>query len=104
MLSARYHTYAVDLRNHGQSPHDETFDYPSMVDDVAAFLDAHGIENPVLMGHSMGGKVAMNFAVAHPDKLGRLIVVDIAGARLAAFPLRDRIVANAHMARSTTRE
>jgi len=78
MLSARFHTYAVDLRNHGQSPHDETFDYPSMVDDVAAFLNTHGIENPVLMGHSMGGKVAMNFAVAHPDKLDKLIVVDIA--------------------------
>lgn len=78
LLSTRYHTYALDMRNHGQSLHDPVFDYPSMVKDVLDFMDKHRIENPIVMGHSMGGKVAMNFAVAHPDKLQKLIVVDIA--------------------------
>lgn len=78
LLSTRYHTYALDMRNHGQSFHDPKFDYPSMVNDVLDFMDKHRIENPIVMGHSMGGKVAMNFAVAHPDKLQKLIVVDIA--------------------------
>ena len=77
-LSARYRTYALDMRNHGQSPHDSAFDYPSMASDVVGFIDQHKIENPVLIGHSMGGKVAMNVAVAHPERLSKLIVVDIA--------------------------
>jgi pimeloyl-ACP methyl ester carboxylesterase len=78
LLSSQYRTFAVDLRNHGQSPHDDAFDYPTMVEDVVSFLEMHRIENPVLMGHSMGGKVAMNFALAYPEKLDKLIVVDIA--------------------------
>jgi esterase len=78
LLSSRFHTYALDLRNHGQSPHDGIFDYPSMVDDVLEFIESNKIVDPVIMGHSMGGKVAMNLAVAHPDKLKKLIVVDIA--------------------------
>lgn len=78
MLSANYHTYALDLRNHGQSPHDDVFDYPSMAADILGFINMHGIENPVLVGHSMGGKVAMNFALAYPEQVQKLIVVDIA--------------------------
>lgn len=78
LLSANYHTYALDMRNHGQSFHDPGFDYPAMVNDVLEFMDEHRIENAVMMGHSMGGKVAMNFAVAHPGRLQKLIVVDIA--------------------------
>ena len=78
MLSERYHTYAPDLRNHGLSPHDEVFDYPAMVEDMLKFMKENNIEDPILMGHSMGGKVAMNFALAYPDKLEKLIVVDIA--------------------------
>jgi esterase len=78
LLSGHFHTYALDLRNHGQSPHDDVFDYPSMVDDVLKFIEDHHIKDPILMGHSMGGKVAMNFAVAYPAKIQKLIVVDIA--------------------------
>ena len=78
LFSTRYHTYALDLRNHGQSPHDDTFDYPAMTQDLLQFLDTHKIVDPILIGHSMGGKVVMNFAVAYPDKLQKLVVVDIA--------------------------
>lgn len=78
MLSAKFRTFALDLRNHGQSPHDDAFDYPAMVEDIAAFIEEHKLIDPVIVGHSMGGKVAMNFALAHPGKLQKLIVVDIA--------------------------
>ena len=89
MLSEHYHTYAVDQRNHGQSPHDERFDYPSMVEDVLQFMQDKNIEDPILMGHSMGGKVAMNLAVAYPEKVQKLIVVDIAPK---AYDMQNYIV------------
>jgi len=73
-----YHIYTVDLTNHGQSPHTNSFDYPSMVSDLAEFMNELNLNNSVILGHSMGGKVAMNFAMAHPDKITKLIVVDIA--------------------------
>lgn len=79
MLSnSNFHVYTVDQGNHGQSPHSNHFDYQSMVADLAEFLEDQKIEKPIVLGHSMGGKTAMNFAVAHPDKLAKLIVVDIA--------------------------
>ena len=78
LLSATYRTYALDLRNHGLSPHGDTFDYPVMVADVLEFMESNAITDPILIGHSMGGKVAMNFAVAYPDKIQKLVVVDIA--------------------------
>lgn len=78
MLSKDFHTYALDMRNHGQSPHDDVFDYPAMTADLLAFVKKHEIRDPFVIGHSMGGKVAMNFAVAHPERVQKLIVVDIA--------------------------
>jgi len=77
LFSSQFKIYTVDQRDHGQSPHSASFDYPSMVADLAEFIDVHNIQRPIVLGHSMGGKVAMNFALAHPDKLEKLIVVDI---------------------------
>jgi esterase len=77
-LAARYHVSAVDLRNHGKSPHGEPMDYPAMMADVLAWLDARGLGKVLLMGHSMGGKVAMLLACRHPERVERLVVVDIA--------------------------
>lgn len=65
-----------DQRNHGQSPHHDTFNYYALVDDLVEFIDAHQIEDPVIMGHSMGGKVAMRYALENPDAIDKLIVVD----------------------------
>lgn len=76
--SQQYHVYLVDLRNHGRSPHSTDFNYDLMVEDLAEFLTEHQLENPVIMGHSMGGKVAMNFALRYPEKVSKLIIVDIA--------------------------
>ncbi len=78
MLGTHYKVYSLDQRNHGQSPHSEDFDYKVMVEDLHEFIDDHEIKSPVVMGHSMGGKVAMNFALAYPEKLSKLIVVDMA--------------------------
>jgi pimeloyl-ACP methyl ester carboxylesterase len=69
---------AVDLRNHGRSAHAERIDYPSMAGDVLALLDELGLPGASLVGHSMGGKVAMESAVAHPARVERLVVLDIA--------------------------
>jgi pimeloyl-ACP methyl ester carboxylesterase len=78
ILSSEYRVITVDLRNHGQSPHSDDFDYPVMVSDIEELLSDLKLEHVILVGHSMGGKVAMNFAVAHPEMLQKLIVVDIA--------------------------
>lgn len=77
LFSNSYKVYTVDQRNHGLSPHSDIFDYPSMVSDLAEFLNDHKIINPVIIGHSMGGKTAMNFALTHPEIVEKLVVVDI---------------------------
>lgn len=73
-----YSTYIVDQRNHGRSPHDRVFNYDVMAADLLDFMDEHFIESAHIIGHSMGGKTAMNFAVKFPHKVGKLVVVDIA--------------------------
>ncbi|MDE0470569.1 MAG: alpha/beta fold hydrolase [Ekhidna sp.] len=76
---AKYaNVYLVDLRNHGKSPHSDEFNYKTMVEDIVELLDDEGLEKVNLLGHSMGGKVAMYLAALHPEKIERLVVVDIA--------------------------
>jgi esterase len=77
-LSEHFDVIAVDLRNHGRSPHDSRMDYTAMADDVIELMNRLGLEKVNLMGHSMGGKAAMQLAMDHPGKVERLIVVDIA--------------------------
>ena len=77
-LAARYHVFALDLRNHGSSPHAPSMTYPELVDDVVAWIGAHRLEKPTLMGHSLGGKVAMALACRKPQLISKLVVVDIA--------------------------
>lgn len=67
----------VDLRNHGDSPWSDQHDYPAMAADLAALIDDEGGKAD-LVGHSMGGKAAMAAALLYPDKLGRLVAMDIA--------------------------
>ena len=77
-LAAHFHVLAPDLRNHGRSPHAETMSYEEMMADVLAWLDAQGLRRAPLVGHSMGGKIAMLLACRQPERVERLVVVDIA--------------------------
>ncbi|HCQ28894.1 MAG TPA: alpha/beta hydrolase [Flavobacteriales bacterium] len=77
-FSEYFTVYLVDARNHGQSPWSDEFNYKVMAEDLREFIEQHQIENPVVLGHSMGGKTAMQFAMDYPDRLQKLIVVDIA--------------------------
>jgi pimeloyl-ACP methyl ester carboxylesterase len=77
-LAERYTVYTVDLRNHGRSPHHEDHSYQAIIDDLSIFFDYHKLEPAVIIGHSMGGKAAMLFAADYPEKVSKLIIVDIA--------------------------
>src|SRR5258705_23278 len=79
-----FHVIVPDLRNHGQSPHSEEWDYASMSRDVFELMAAEKIVQPVLIGHSMGGKVAMQMVSEQPEKFAGVVVVDI-GPK--AFPV-----------------
>lgn len=78
MLAARHRVLCVDLRNHGRSPWSEWMDYPSMAEDVGALIERLELAEPIVVGHSMGGKAAMALALTQPQRVGRLVVVDIA--------------------------
>jgi esterase len=77
-LSDHYTVYRIDLRNHGLSPHSDAMSYELMAQDLREFVDLRGLPSSFLLGHSMGGKVAMQFAADCPDRVAKLAVVDIA--------------------------
>ena len=74
----RSRVYALDLRNHGLSPHSDEMSFPAMAGDVAEFLNARGLNRVHLLGHSLGGKVAMQFALTFPERVEKLVIVDMA--------------------------
>lgn len=75
---SNYRVITLDLRNHGQSPHTPGMSYTAMAGDVLALMDSLGIDSAHLLGHSMGGKVAMSLAREFPKRVQSLIVADIA--------------------------
>ncbi len=78
-FSDTFQVFAIDLRNHGRSPHSAEFNYRVMAEDVNEFIDRHHLQSAVnIIGHSMGGKIAMQFALTHPEKCGKLVIVNIA--------------------------
>lgn len=74
---SNFQVHLVDQRNHGRSFHTEDFDYDLMAEDLKHYCNKYGLNNLVLLGHSMGGKTAMRFATTYPDLVNRLIVADI---------------------------
>lgn len=88
-LSEHFDVIAADLRNHGRSPHSDEMNYRAMSNDLLELLDHLQLERINLMGHSMGGKAAMQFALDYPERVQRLIVVDIAPVR---YPSRHNEV------------
>ncbi|MCC9168681.1 alpha/beta fold hydrolase [Pontibacter harenae] len=89
-LAEKYNIFLVDLRNHGRSPHSDEHNYDVMADDILELIEDLKIPTPAIMGHSMGGKVAMKFALKYPTRLTKLIVVDIAPK--AYPPHHDEII------------
>lgn len=81
---AGYKVFTLDLRNHGKSPHSDVFNYNVMANDVVHFMDEHKLSAAHLMGHSMGGKTAMQFALTYPSRVNKLVVVDVAPRKYAS--------------------
>ncbi|MEP6724150.1 MAG: alpha/beta fold hydrolase [Variovorax sp.] len=77
-LAAHYRVYLPDARNHGASPWAETMSYAEMALDVAALIEREQLQQPFVIGHSMGGKTAMALALGHPQLVGGVAVIDIA--------------------------
>jgi esterase len=77
-LSAHYHVFCLDLRNHGDSPWVDGMDYATMAADVHGFIKRHALAGATVIGHSMGGKTAMALSLLHGEALSALVVVDIA--------------------------
>jgi pimeloyl-ACP methyl ester carboxylesterase len=72
-----FQTHMIDLRNHGKSFHSDAFTYDVMAIDILEYCQANNFKKVSIIGHSMGGKVAMLFAVSHPELIEKLIVADI---------------------------
>ncbi len=77
-LGAHYKVFAVDLRNHGRSPHSDIFDYHVMIADLREFVEQQTLHRIIPLGHTIGGKVAMQFALEHSERVDRLVIVDVA--------------------------
>ena len=85
-----YEVHLIDQRNHGRSPHSTVFNYDVLANDLVKYIKEHKLNNVLLMGHSLGGKTAMELAVKHPDLVQKLIVVDISPK---AYPVHhDKII------------
>lgn len=92
VFSTGFKVFTIDLRNHGQSPHSEEMSYEVMAADVLEFMADRDIPRAHILGHSMGGKVAMELALGYPDAVNKLIVVDIAPK---AYPDHHTYILNA---------
>ena len=87
-----FQIWMPDARNNGESPHAETMSYKEMAEDVVCFLDNNGLERIMLLGHSMGGKTAMQVALRFPERVSCLIVVDIAPVQYEHFQKNLKLI------------
>ena len=77
-LAGHFQVHTLDLRNHGRSPHADEFNYDVMCGDLREFMQTHQLPRCHVVGHSMGGKIAMHFALNFPGHVAKLVIVDIA--------------------------
>ena len=84
--------YIPDQRNHGSSPRSNDFNYDFLALDLEEFILQESITNPVIIGHSMGGKAAMTYALSHPGRIKKLIIVDIG---IKKYPIHDKEIIDA---------
>lgn len=87
-----FEVHVLDQRNHGQSPHSDSFSYQLMADDLLEYMQDHELDKACILGHSMGGKVAMLFACQHPERVEKLLVIDIAPK---AYPIHHQVYIDA---------
>ena len=78
LWASHFEVHLIDLRNHGRSFHSDSFSYDHMAEDLTAYCKNHQLASVILLGHSMGGKLAMHFATTNAAKVERLIIADIA--------------------------
>ena len=91
-LQDSYSIFLIDQRNHGKSPHLDEWNYKVMAEDLEGFMDQQGIYQASILGHSMGGKTAMQFALNQPARVEKLVVADIAPK---AYPPHHERILNA---------
>jgi pimeloyl-ACP methyl ester carboxylesterase len=87
-----FKVFIPDQRNHGHSPHHPVFNYYALTDDLSEFLEQHKIIKPLLLGHSMGGKVAMRFALENPGMVDKILVVDTSLRTYVRFDYHLRLI------------
>lgn len=88
-LAEQFSVYSLDLPNHGRSPHSDQMTLGSMAEDVLAWMDREGLQQAHMLGHSLGGKIAMEVALQYPERVKSLILVDIAPV---SYPLHHNDV------------
>ena len=91
-FAENFTVYFIDLRNHGRSPHSTEHTYALMSEDVLELMNDEKLDKAILLGHSMGGKVAMHFAANHPEKVEKIVVVDISPKQ---YPIVNKDIADA---------
>ena len=85
LLSKNHEVFIVDQRNHGRSFHHEEMNYDVLAEDIAEFISAHSLEESIVIGHSMGGKSAMQLAFMYPELVSKLVVIDISPKEYPPF-------------------
>ena len=91
-FAENFTVYLVDQRNHGRSPHSPEHSYELMSDDLLELANAENLDKIMLIGHSMGGKTAMYFAVTHPERVEKMVVVDISPKK---YPITNQDIIDA---------
>ena len=91
-IADQFHVYIPDQRNHGQSPHASVHSFPAMADDLSAFIEEHNIVNPIIIGHSMGGKTAMTYALENAGAVKKLVVIDISPRRYPERKIHTQVI------------
>jgi len=91
-LSKDFEVFIPDLRNHGQSPHSNVFNFPALVQDLVEFTEENNLQDISLMGHSLGGITSMQFALQYPFLVKRMIVVDISLRQYPNYDDHQRLI------------
>lgn len=105
ILEDHFTLYRLDLRNHGDSPHADSMSFEEMAEDVREFMDSQSLDAAFVFGHSLGGKVGMELACRHPERVKKLVVADIAPV---TYPSHHNAIldglANVHPAQVNSRK